>query len=386
MMFLNHSFAILSLVVVASTVSAFTRTTHFGRSAGWTTIPSSSSLKMATWSDARAVREYQEFLASGKQEIEKMDDGPSVIVAPHPTSEHGSSELADALVLMGMGDDVVVTPDQELPDGLGERSSYPVYIILPPHELNDFLLNMPDSFKNRREDLVFFSGGLKYGNIEGVLKDRGYARDAQTQVLISGMDVRPMGVVDVSIKIGIATNGEDKWAGECAACGKWLGAIEKRLEANNIRCKTGFYREWKRDMWERTLYDSVFNLVGAIRSEPTTLADVAMYYEEEVSDMLWEMSGYLRGSRALTMTYGFEERLLELAEARGDETPCTVVDHMYPYLFEPFGYCKKFTEYVTYAQAECGLFPTAVIERPSQTIMDRPPLIRPGNLRADGVI
>jgi len=378
------------LLMLAASSSAFTTTTS-RTSVGWTTTnkgtaPSVTKLNMATWSDARAVLEYQAFLASGKQEIEKEDDGPSVIVAPSPTSQYGTNELADALALMGMGDDIIITPDQELPSGLGQRSSYPIYLTLPPHDLDDFLMNMPDSFKERREDIVFFSGGLKYGNIEGILKDRGYARDTITQVLISGMEVRPMGVVDVSLQVGVASNGEEKWSGECAACGKWLGAIEKRLEANNIRCKTGFYREWKRDMWERTVYDAVFNLVGAVRAEPTTLAEVAMYYDQEISDLLWELSGYLRGSRALTLTYGIEERLFDLAEGRGAETQCTIVDSMYPYIYGPFEMCRKFMEYVTYAQAECGLFPTATIKRPSQSIMDRPPLIRQGNLRADGKV
>lgn len=35
-------------------------------------------------------------------------------------------------------------------------------------------------------------------------------------------------------------------------------------------------------MWERSVFDAVFHLVGAIRDEPTTLADVANYYSEEV--------------------------------------------------------------------------------------------------------
>ena len=35
-------------------------------------------------------------------------------------------------------------------------------------------------------------------------------------------------------------------------------------------------------MWERSVFDAVFNLIGAIRDKPTTIADVAKYYEAEV--------------------------------------------------------------------------------------------------------
>ena len=132
----------------------------------------SPHLFMATWSDSKAVRDYQDFLNSGKQEIDVARDGPSVIIKPG-TTQGGSSELADALVAMGMGDDLVLTPEQELPDAMGGSSEYPVYVTLPPSQIEDFLINLKDSYRARPEDFVFFSGGLQYGNIEGVLQDRG---------------------------------------------------------------------------------------------------------------------------------------------------------------------------------------------------------------------
>jgi hypothetical protein len=64
-----------------------------------------SSQLHATWSDSRAVKEYQEFLSSGRQEIEKLSDRQSVIVKP----AYGDDALANALLQMGMGDDVVST-------------------------------------------------------------------------------------------------------------------------------------------------------------------------------------------------------------------------------------------------------------------------------------
>ena len=198
---------------------------------------------MATWSDSRAVREYQDFLASGQQEIQMTPDCASVIVRP----ADGPCELADALFIMGTGDDVVLTPGQELPETVGGSEAYPIYITISPTQLREFLTTLPDSFRARRDDFVFFSGGPNYGNVEGLLKDYGYCRDAMTQVLITGVKFNPR-IEDVSVNLGNDAQGEVKKAGECVACGKWQGSIAQRLERQNLCCKTGFYREWRRLM------------------------------------------------------------------------------------------------------------------------------------------
>ena len=132
----------------------------------------SSMLKMATWSDSKAVKDYQEFLSSGHQEIQLRPDGPSVIVRPY--DGYGDLSLAQALFSCGMGDDYVITPDQDLPDTMTDGSQeFPIYITLPPWQIQEFLMNLPPSYQAKAEDFVFFSGGLKYGNIEDVLKERG---------------------------------------------------------------------------------------------------------------------------------------------------------------------------------------------------------------------
>ena len=94
----------------------------------------------------------------------------------------------------------------------------------------------------------------------------------------------------------------------------------------------------------------------------------------------------LRGSRAITLTYGFEERLFGVAEASDPDQQCTLVDDMYPFLHAPFEDIPKFLEYLCYAQDECGLLPSASLLRRNVGKMDPPPIIRPGHLRADGVI
>ena len=125
---------------------------------------------MATWSDTKAVQDYQNFLSSGKQKIELERDIPSVILRP---ATEGSTELAEALMEMGLPGDVMLIPDQDLPETVGDSSEYPIYVTLPPWQILDFLTNLPESYKPHMEDFVFFSGGLNYGNIEDVLKDRG---------------------------------------------------------------------------------------------------------------------------------------------------------------------------------------------------------------------
>lgn len=202
-----------------------------------------SALLMATWSDSRAVREYQDFLASGQQEIEVTPDCPSAIVRP----TEGSDELAKALYEMGSGDDIVLVPGQELPATVGGSSSYPIYITIPPTQLKQFLTTLPDTFREKRDDFVFFSGGSTYGNIEKLLKDYGYCRDSMTQVLITGVKFSPR-IEDISVNLGNDSQGEIKRAGECAACGKWQGSIAKRLAGQSVFCRLGFYREWRRLM------------------------------------------------------------------------------------------------------------------------------------------
>ena len=209
-----------------------------------------------------------------------------------------------------------------------------------------------------------------------------------TQVLISGMRVTPLGrVEDLAVRLPTdSATGEAKWAGECAACGKWAGAIAQRLERNNVRCRTDFYREWRRKMWERSVYDAVFHLLGSVRSQPTTVEQVANYYDQEVSDMVWEMSQLLRGWKALTLTYGFEERMYGTAESAGKDQPTMLVDEMYPYIWgnSVFLESKVFIEYLNYAQEEMGLL--RGIELPQKSDEDFQSKMRRGNLRADGVI
>jgi len=346
---------------------------------------SSSALYMATWSDSKAVKEYQDFLSSGNQEIILAKDQASVILF----SPDGANELAESLWAMGKGDDVVIQAGQDLPQQLGGNPTYPIYITLPPNQLAYFLQNLPESYKARYEDLVFFSGGLYYGNIEDILKENGLCRDSMTQAMMTGYVRTPSGQFkDLTTDLGLDAQGEKKLAGECCACGKWNGAIKERLERNGINCVTDFYRDWRRKMWERHILDAVFNLVGSVRKESTTLANVAQYYEEEVSDMVWEISQQLRGWKAMSLTFGFEERIFGIAENTGKDQQCVVLDEAYQWIWgnKVLTDAPTFLEYLWYAKEEMGLLKTVQLppkQREGQGVSTK---MRSGNLRADGVV
>ena len=187
--------------------------------------------------------------------------------------------------------------------------------------------------------------------------------------------------------IGYDAQGEEKWAGESQTCGKWNAAVASRLIDNGIRCKTVFYREWRRAMWERAIFDCVFNVVGSVREEKTDHADVAMYYELEASDMMWELVNNLRGGLAVTLIYGFEDRLFSIAEMRGKDDICELPDIMFDYSQNIFpGQCRILKEYLNYAKDKCGIL-QGVYVPPLPTQLDGlPSKVRQGNLRADGVI
>jgi hypothetical protein len=138
-------------------------------------------------------------------------------------------------------------------------------------------------------------------------------------------------------------------------------------------------------MWEKSVSDAVFHLLGVVRSEPTNVATVATYYNAEASDMLWEMSGLLRGWKALTLTYGFEERMFGEAEANGSDQTCTLINEMWPFIWgNPiFLESPMFLEYLHYAQTEKGLLQGIQLPPMKDEGSSK---MRQGNLRADGAI
>ena len=99
--------------------------------------------------------------------------------------------------------------------------------------------------------------------------------------------------------------------------------------------------------------------------------------------MIWSITTVLRGWKALTLSYGFEERMFSIAEFAETEEPSDIDPKMFPYLYKDFGSATMLKEYLCYAQDERGLLKGVELERrPS----DKKPIIKQGNLRADGTI
>ena len=108
-------------------------------------------LRMAVWSDMKAVQEYQDRL-EGKFQVD-VPDQASVIV--------GGGALARALAGFGLGDDLVIADAAgawTLPDALVNARdealpSYPIYVCCEREQIERVITRTP---AGRRDDLVFF--------------------------------------------------------------------------------------------------------------------------------------------------------------------------------------------------------------------------------------
>jgi hypothetical protein len=102
--------------------------------------------------------------------------------------------------------------------------------------------------------------------------------------------------------------------------------------------------------------------------------------------MVWEMSQLLRGWKAITMMYGFEERIMGIGELADANQLCAISDEMYPFIWgnSVFLESKMFVAYLQFAQREKRLLQG--IELPDKDDSDYTSNMRQGILRADGVI
>ena len=64
--------------------------------------------------------------------------------------------------------------------------------------------------------------------------------------------------------------------------------------------------------------------------------------------MLWEITGALRGMLAVTLLYGFKERIFTFAEQRFHaDVPCRISEANYGWVFvPPLDGCKMVGEYL----------------------------------------
>jgi hypothetical protein len=101
--------------------------------------------------------------------------------------------------------------------------------------------------------------------------------------------------------------------------------------------------------------------------------------------MVWEITGSLRAWKAVTLLYGFEERLLGVGEQKTSQ--CTLVEDRFPFIWgnQVFLNSPKVLEYLHYAQSQFGAIPSIELP-PLKEAGDLGTVLRQGNLRADGLV
>jgi len=354
---------------------------------------SSNTQLSATWSNGQSIQEYQDFLAGKNQGPSEDVDIPSVIMTNDATN---NNRYVSAIISLGGGEDAIISPNDDIPETFQGRESFPIYVILNPYELDAALRENIGKWMSKIDDFVFIT--WESNSIEGVLKQFSLPRDTTSQLLPTiSLPDPPYIPQDMAISYDMDAYGEAKWAMESLACGKWKEVIAARLAQNSIHCGTVFYRDFRRSMWEKIIFYAVFNIIGAVRDEPTTFADVAMYYGDEVTEMAWQMSTMLRGSLAITLSYGFEERMFMFAEKCGGNMPCILNEENFQFcngviwdlskkgLSMGFGDpAPLHTEYLIYAMREKGMLQG--LELPYAPMEQKLSIMRKGNLRADGVV
>ena len=185
---------------------------------------------------------------------------------------------------------------------------------------------------------------------------------------------------DGRTSMGDNANGLAEWAGESTATGKWAGALTERLGYGDLFCRVMFYRDWRRWMLEKVVYGAVVNIVGALHpksdGKPSTHADVANYFSEEVEQMVDELGYTLRGYMAVTLLSGSSGRICAVAEANGRDVPCEVTPASFALYNKLFwdnsmlardrGFpdtCSMHTEYVEYGIEKKNIDPEVIVEK-----------------------
>ena len=329
------------------------------------------------WSNPQAVEDYQNLLNGIVDEV--TTDQASLIVVGD-----GYRGLANCLQTINpRGNDVVVEvgPDLVIPeifpgddgdeDDVG--TNFPVYLCVAAEELAGIIDKCP---AEKKDDLVFLSDGF----LEPVLKTRGCCGKTQTQAVL-WLTFNQYGVAyDGRTSMGDNANGLAEWAGESTATGKWAGALTERLGYGDLFCRVMFYRDWRRWMLEKVVYGAVVNIVGALHpksdGKPSTHADVANYFSEEVEQMVDELGYTLRGYMAVTLLSGSSGRICAVAEANGRDVPCEVTPASFALYNKLFwdnsmlardrGFpdtCSMHTEYVEYGIEKKNIDPEVIVEK-----------------------
>ena len=263
----------------------------------------------AVWSNELAVRDYQNLLA-GKVEA-RLEDGPGIVLC------QPGDPLADAWAKLAPGAaDAVLPFGSEIPetveavDGSGAVESFPIYVCVAHTAAAEALEPVLAAVRDgKREDLVFLQRG---DMIEPLLKRYGCGRERQTQALLY-LGCNEFGKLEEDrVGMGEDVQGMAKFAAESCVTGKWAGAVADRLRRSKFHCAEQFHRDWRRNMIECVVFESVYNLVGALHKS-VPVSEVGTYFGDEADDMLYEIQRALRGHLAVTLLAGCESRMAAYA-------------------------------------------------------------------------
>lgn len=283
---------------VLSTVAP-TRSLRCGAASSWASrAPHSRLGPLNVWSNSQAIQDYQNLLSGNAPSV--YSDRPSCFVIGTGPASTEEAKLGKWLMALNpRGDDVTVDALSVLPatmifdqkDGpdKDELGSFPIYMCVGPDELEAAIDAIPPA---KRGDCVIVNDGF----IEPILEERAMSSQEQTQCVFY-VSVNEYGVgFDQRVSLGDAQGGE--YAAETTVTGKWAGAVEERLTRHNFFARTMSYRDWRKVMLEKVAFYTVFPLVGALHPKedgsPSSLADVADYFDVEAADMVCEM--HPRGS------------------------------------------------------------------------------------------
>ena len=251
---------------------------------------------MQTWSDPAVTNEYFDFLKKGIQTMATSQDCPSTII--------GSGRVGSLLQELGSDKDTVLKRGEKInKDGKG-----PIYLCVRNADLADILKECPEG---RKEDLVFMQNGMleEFWRKWGILFGSGVPSEhASTRLNVWFGIAKKGGEV-----LGKNESGDESEELTCAT-GKWSGAVKERLEKGGLGCRVLGERDWRRNMLEKLIWISVFNLVGAVHGN-ITMGEVSMKHERETKELITELCAMLRGTLGVPLMSGVEQRLIDYGKS-----------------------------------------------------------------------
>ncbi|KAL1530503.1 hypothetical protein AB1Y20_001404 [Prymnesium parvum] len=233
-------------------------------------------------SDSRATEEYFDYLL-GRKKTAESEDCPSVIV--------GGGRIGTLLLDLGSRrgyKDVLVGRGEAIP----EDHPGPVYVCTHASDLDAVVSACPEA---KKSDLVFLQDGF----LERSFQKHGLYDVSQATLWMALMRKggKPVDGVNSAAPEGLST-----------VHGKWAGALSMRMGTGNLICREMMQRDARRNMLEKLVFVSAYNLVGTVHGG-IPVGEVAQKHGEEVGAMCRELASFIRYTLSVSLFAGLDERL-----------------------------------------------------------------------------